>query len=86
MKQSLIFVIIVSLLVFTIQTVTHKHPRTTTTYNGRCICGWRLDKNGKCTIRIKENCRHTSINSHKCPKGKFYICKNKGSVKDCSCL
>ncbi len=77
MKQSLILVIIVSLLVLTIQTVTQEYPITTTTYNGRCPKGYIRDSKGICIPISKKfpSSRHTSINSHKCPKGKFYMCK-----------
>ena len=54
MKQSLIFVIIVSLFALTIQTVTRKYPRTTTTYHGRCPKGYIRDSNGKCIPNSKK--------------------------------
>ena len=60
MKKSLIFTIIVSLLVLTIQTVRPIAPPRTTTYKEKCPCGWIRGGGGRCNIRIPMKCPTTS--------------------------
>ena len=71
MKQSLIFTIIVSLLVFTIQTVKPIAPPRTTTYKEKCPCGWMRGKDGRCSIRLPMMCPSTRTTTvkEKCPCG-----------------
>ncbi len=72
MKQSLIFIIIVSLLVLTIQTVRPIVPLRTTTNKEKCPCGWMRGGDGRCSIRLPMMCTHTSrttTNKEKCPCG-----------------
>ena len=84
MKQSLIFTIIVSLLVFTIQKIRPRDPQSTTTYKEKCPCGKRRDAFGRCTINVPQNCppntRTTTI-KEKCPCGKRRDVFGKCTIK-----
>ena len=72
MKQTLIFTIVVSLLVLTIQAVIPIASPRITANKEKCPCGKRRDKNGRCTINIPQYCppntRTTTIKKA-CPCG-----------------
>ena len=73
MKQSLIFTIVVSLLVLTIQTVISIAFLRATAYKEKCPCGKGHVRNGRWTINILQyfpvNTR-TITYKEKCPCGK----------------
>ena len=73
MKQSLIFIIIISLLVLTIQTIKPFAPPRKITYKAKCPWGRGLHKSGRCTKIIPMVCppnTRTTTHGEKCLSGR----------------